>query len=81
VRAIDSVTWDPRVPDGAAIEVHVATCQSADCGDAAWSPPVEMGAALDVEPGRYVQIRVDLTSDGVLEPELRSLAVEYHRDP
>jgi subtilisin-like proprotein convertase family protein len=81
VRAIDSVAWDPRVPDGAAIEVHVATCQSADCGDAAWSPPVEMGAALDVEPGRYVQIRVDMTSDGVLEPELRSLAVEYHRDP
>lgn len=80
VRAIDA-SWDARVPDGAAIEIRVGTCQQADCGDAAWSPPATMESEFDVEPGRYLQIRVDMTSDGVREPELHSLTVEYRRDP
>jgi subtilisin-like proprotein convertase family protein len=82
VRAIDSVTWDQRIPGGAGIEVRVGTCEQADCSDGpAWSPVVTMSTAFSVDPGRYLQVRVDMTSDGVLEPELRALAVAYRRDP
>src|SRR5215510_9265993 len=77
VRAIGEAMWDARMPDGAGIEIRVGTCKQADCGDAAWSPPLAMATGQDVEPGRYLQIRVDMTSNGVLEPELRSLTVPY----
>jgi hypothetical protein len=33
-----------------------------------------------VTAGRYVQLRVDMTSNGVLEPELRSLSVMYRHE-
>jgi hypothetical protein len=39
-----------------------------------------MQTAFDVEPGRDLQVRVDMTSNGGVEPELRSLAVMYRRD-
>jgi subtilisin-like proprotein convertase family protein len=81
VRAIDGATWDARLPDGASLEVRVATCRQPDCSDAAWSQPVEMATPLDAPAGRYLQLRVDMTSDGVLEPELRSLVIQYRRDP
>lgn len=81
VRTIEGVTWTERLPDGAGLEVHVGTCQQADCSDGpAWSPAVAMSTAVEVPPGRYVQLRVDMTSNGVLEPELRALSVMYRRD-
>jgi subtilisin-like proprotein convertase family protein len=81
VFAIDSATWDERVPDGATLDVHVRTCQQADCSDGTWSAPVTKATPFSVTPGRYVQLRVDMTSNGVLEPELQSLNVTYRRDP
>jgi subtilisin-like proprotein convertase family protein len=82
VRAIDGVTWNQRLPDGGGLEVRVRTCRQADCSDGpAWSPVVTPSTAFDVEPARYLQVRVDMTSNGVFEPELRSLAVMYRRDP
>jgi hypothetical protein len=35
---------------------------------------------IPVEPGRYLQIRVGMTSHGRREPELRGLAAMYRRD-
>ncbi|HEX3761488.1 MAG TPA: hypothetical protein VHW23_22480, partial [Kofleriaceae bacterium] len=79
--AIDSVTWQPRVPNGSSASVLVGTCQQADCSDVQWSGAVDPGKALGIVPGRYLQLRVDLTSDGTHEPELSSLAVQYRRNP
>jgi hypothetical protein len=40
---------------------------------------VPAATAFAVPPGRYLQVRVDMTSNGVQEPELRSLTVAYRR--
>ena len=82
VRSIDSATWDQRVPDGATVDVRIRTCQQADCqDDTVWSDPIPRAAPFVVDPGRYVRLRVNMTSNGILEPELRSLTVKYRRDP
>lgn len=81
VFAIDSVTWKERVPAGASVEVHVAACQQADCSDAAFSPPVTKAMQFAVNPARYLQLRVDMTSDGSHEPELTGLALAFRRTP
>jgi subtilisin-like proprotein convertase family protein len=81
VIAIDSVTWDDRLQAGAGVEVRVGTCQQADCSDVTWSGAVAKATAFAVGPARYLQLRVDMTSNGSLEPELRSLSVMYRRDP
>ena len=83
VIAVDGVTWDERLPDGATLGVFVRTCQQADCSDGVWSKkPLTMSTAFAITPpARYLQLRVDMTSDGTQEPEPRSLAVMYRRDP
>ncbi|HET7505430.1 MAG TPA: proprotein convertase P-domain-containing protein, partial [Kofleriaceae bacterium] len=81
VFAIDSVTTDERVPGGATLAVFVRTCQQASCSDGTWAGPVAKGTPFAVTPGRYLQLRVDMTSNGVLEPELRSLNVAFRRAP
>jgi hypothetical protein len=81
VFVIDSITTDERVPAGAALQVLVRTCQQADCSDGTRSGPVAKATAFTVPPGRHLQLRVDMTSDGVLEPELRSLSVAFRRAP
>jgi len=59
----------------------LAASSSADCSDGTWSPAVTQQAPFAIAPGRYLQLRVDLTSNGTLEPELRSLSVMYRHDP
>jgi hypothetical protein len=81
VLAIDGITWKERVPAGASYEVHLATCQQADCSDAAWSSAVTKGTAFSVPPVRYLQLRVDMTSDGNREPELGGLGLMFRRLP
>jgi hypothetical protein len=81
VIAIDSVTWADRSQVGTGLEVRVGTCQQADCSDVTWSGPVKKATAFAVGPARYLQLRVDMTSMGTLEPELQSLSVMYRRDP
>ncbi len=73
-------TWDERLPEGAAIEIRLRTCHQADCSDGAWLPPVPKLAPFAVDPARYLQLRVDLTCDGIREPELRSLGVMFRRN-
>ncbi len=82
VFAIDGVTWDERLPAGATLAVFVRACRRADCSDGTWPvAPVMKAAPFAVGAARYLQLRVDMTSDGTLEPELRSLAVTYRRGP
>src|SRR5262249_12804344 len=79
VFAVDSVTWKERIPAGASAEVHLATCQQADCSDAAWSPAVTKAMPFAVTASRYLQLRVDMTSDGGHEPELAELGLNFRR--
>jgi subtilisin-like proprotein convertase family protein len=82
VLAIDSATWDERVPDGATLAVYLRTCAQPDCGDTPWpTTPVTKATQFAVTPGRYVQLRVEMTSNGILEPELRMFTVNYRREP
>jgi len=81
VFAIDRVTWNERTPAGAKVAVHVRTCQQSDCSGADWPDPIARGAAFNVPRARYLQLRVDMTSNGTLEPELGGLAIVFRRDP
>lgn len=80
VIAIDSVAWNARVPDGAGVQVRLRGCQQADCSDSpAFSGPVTSGMQFGIIPARYLQLRVEMTSDGSHEPELQSLAIMFRR--
>lgn len=81
VFAVDRITWNERTPGGSKVAVRVRTCQQADCSGADWPDPVAQGAAFNVSRGRYLQLRVDMTSDGTHEPELGGLAIAFRRDP
>ncbi|HEU4726385.1 MAG TPA: hypothetical protein VFT22_00785, partial [Kofleriaceae bacterium] len=78
--AVDAVTWTARVPAGATVAVQVGTCQQSDCRDVQWSDPVTSGQPVAISRARYLQIRVDMTSNGALEPELSGLSLQYRRD-
>ncbi len=46
------------------------SCQQKDCSDGVWMPA--RGLAIQ-PPAPYLQLQVEMTSDGVTEPELRAL--------
>jgi hypothetical protein len=73
VDSIASVTWDERVPGGASLHVRVRSCHQADCSDGVWMPAPGQATRI---AARYVQLQVEMTSDGVTEPELRDLRLE-----
>ena len=77
--AIDGIAWDARTADSGSVAVRVATCQRGDCSDAMFSAPVTQAMPFTVPPGRYLQIRVEMTGDGSHESELRSIAVMLRR--
>jgi hypothetical protein len=80
VLGIDGITWTERLPAAATVSVSYRACAQAACSDdPKWSGPVVNGAAGDVAPQRYLQLKVEMTSNGTLEPELRGLAVAYRR--
>ena len=74
VTQIEGVTWEDREPDGAALSVAVRSCPQMDCSDGAWAPSV--ARPTSIAPARYLQLRAELTSDGVAEPELRALRIK-----
>lgn len=75
VTEIDGVTWDARVGDGSAVNVLVRTCQQATCADGAWR--AAQATPLPIPRSRYLQLRVEMTSNGILEPELRALRLQH----
>ncbi|HEY6173685.1 MAG TPA: proprotein convertase P-domain-containing protein [Kofleriaceae bacterium] len=81
VFAVDAVSWKERVPAGGSVEVHFAACGQADCSDASWSSALTKGMQFAVAPSRYLQLRVDMTSDGSHEPEIQELALMFRRAP
>jgi len=80
VLLVRNATWDARLPDGAAVSVQARSCGQSDCSHAAWVPVTPPRATV-LYPGRFLQLRVVLTSNGVSEPELRSFTASYVRTP
>lgn len=76
--AIEGIQWNERAPSEASVKVRFRACRQADCSDEpAWSDPVTSGSGASVASERYLQLRVEMTSNGALEPELRGLSVTY----
>jgi len=70
VLLVNNVTWDARLPEGATVSVQARSCARPDCSHEAWLPFTPSRATV-LYPGRFLQLRVELTSNGVIEPELR----------
>jgi hypothetical protein len=77
------VRFAGRAPSPGGVGVRLRTCDAPEqCAAAPWSDPVtESGAAPSVELKRYVQYRVELTSDGEREPELDWVELDYRVPP
>jgi len=77
---VDALTWDDRAPPGAATEVRLRSCDQPDCADEpSWGDALPKGMPVVLIQRRYLQAQVTMTSDGVSEPELRSLEIRYRR--
>jgi hypothetical protein len=74
VMTIEDVTSVHRTPSGTGLAILVRGCQQADCSDGMWAPALHELASI--EPARYLQLRAEMTSDGVNEPELRSVRIQ-----
>jgi subtilisin-like proprotein convertase family protein len=79
ILSVDTLTWAERLPAGSDIAVSVRTCAlPGDCAAAPWSPAVTApGGAPAVGAARYLQYRIDFTSDGDRAPALEWLRVDY----
>jgi hypothetical protein len=79
VTSIDAITWTERLPVGSDLAVRLRTCATPeDCAGAAWSDPVSTpGNPPTVAPARYLQYRIELTSDGDRAPALERLQIDY----
>jgi subtilisin-like proprotein convertase family protein len=84
VAAITRVSWTERLPAGADIAVRMRTCAAAaECTTESWSAPISdpAGGAPAVTPRRFVQYRVELTSNGDRPPALDDLKIDYTVNP
>ena len=80
VVSIDTVRFGGHSATPEGIAVRLRGCDAPEqCASAAWSAPITDGAggAAGVPPSRYLQYRVELTSDGSREPELDWLELDY----
>lgn len=80
VVSIDTVRFGGRAPSPAGIAVRLRGCDAPEqCAAAAWSEPITDGGggAAGITVTRYLQYRVELTSDGEREPELDWLELDY----
>jgi subtilisin-like proprotein convertase family protein len=82
VASLDTVHFAARVPSGAAVVVKLRGCDAPEaCADEPWSAPRADGDAAGVPPHRYLQYRVELTSNGEREPEVDWVDVAYSLRP
>jgi hypothetical protein len=84
VVAIDRVRFGGRAPTPDGIAVRLRGCDAPEqCAAAPWSEPIidGAGAPAAVEVKRYLQYRVELTSDGEREAELDWVEIDYRVPP
>jgi subtilisin-like proprotein convertase family protein len=79
VVAIDTVNWTERLPAGSDVSLRVRTCATPEeCAAATWSAPITTsGGAPGVAPARYLQYRIDFTTDGDHAPALEMVRIDY----
>ena len=78
VVALDTIRLGARVPAGAAVAVRLRGCDAPEaCAGEPWSAPLADGDAPGLPPRRYLQYRLELTSDGAREPEVDSVELAY----
>jgi hypothetical protein len=76
--AIEHVVVTATAAAGSAAIVRVRTCAAPEaCAAAPWSDPVASDAPPAVAPGRYLQYRVELTSDGDRAASVDAVEVFY----
>lgn len=82
VKAIGAVHVGARVPAGASVAVRVRGCDAPEaCAAEAWSAPLADGDSAGLPARRYLQYRVELTSNGEREPEVDWVEVAYSLPP
>jgi subtilisin-like proprotein convertase family protein len=79
VVGIDRISWNERQPSGTDVIVRVRSCAAADCAGVAWSDPLPdpSGSSSPVTPQRYLQYRVEMTSNGDRSTSLESIKIDY----
>lgn len=79
VQAIDTVSWTARLPAGSAVALRLRTCPTPEeCASATWSDPVTTsGQAPSIQLHRYLQYRVEMTSNGDRPPAVDSVRIDY----
>jgi hypothetical protein len=82
VKAIGAVHVGARVPAGAGVAVRLRGCDAPEaCAAEPWSPPRADGESVGLPARRYLQYRVELTSNGEREPEVDWVEVSYSVPP
>jgi subtilisin-like proprotein convertase family protein len=81
VALIDFVSWNERAPAGSIVTVKIRTCALPDCSDGTWSEKLANGAAPTVMPLRYLQLQVEMTTDGTHEAEVDKINIQYRTAP
>lgn len=77
-----AVQWTAQAPTGTSVTLQTRTGDSMAPDDtwSDWSPEYssEDGQSILSPPGRYIQIRANLKSDGAATPKLYSMRVFFH---
>lgn len=87
VVALDTLRVGGRSPTADGIAVRLRGCDAPEqCAAEPWSDRITGalaagGVPVDLPPRRYVQYRVELTSDGEREPELDWIELDYRVPP
>jgi subtilisin-like proprotein convertase family protein len=83
VVSIDQVRFAGRSPSGEGVAIRLRGCDAPEqCAAAPWSAPItESGSPAGIDVKRYIQYRVELTSDGEREPELDWVEIDYRVPP
>ncbi len=75
---IERVVVTATTPPGSAAVIRLRTCATPEaCTTAAWSEPIAPDAPPDVAPARYLEYRVELTSDGDRAASVDAVEVLY----
>lgn len=80
VIAITRVAWVEKLVTGSDIAVRMRTCATANaCASEAWSAPITdpAGGIPAVQPRRFAQYRVEITTNGLQGAQLDELTISY----
>lgn len=82
VGAMGVVHFGARIPTGADVAVRLRGCDTPEaCLAEPWSAPLADGDPAGLPPRRYLQYRVELSSNGEREPEVDWVEVAYSLRP